>query len=485
MTKSLLSLITLPSVTILSTTLAMQNDLRLMPVGIALFLALALIFFSGLCITAEYAIINLDSAEIDNLADNNHPSAQLVAQTLREPEALDQYIATAQVGITLSMLLLGVVGPFYWIRGLQNAFSQLLNQAPEAILVLALSYVLSLGLLTYIYVVMGQIIPKSVAIHSATQLAMLIAQPMRLVQIILFVPVRILNALGGLLLKVLRLPPVQREARIHSPEEIERIVSESAEYGLLEEAEELMIHRIFTFGDRQVAQIMTPRRKVEAIQVDAPLAEVLETVADSPHSRFPVYVNTLDQVIGILHVKDLVRQQLSPQNEFDLHALCHTAPTVPETYSVDKLLTAFKRKRIHMAIVIDEFGGTAGVVTLEDLVEEVVGEVRDEFDAELDPFIELEPGLIEVSGDFLLDDLSSYLEDFLLELDEDALPDVETVGGLITTLLGRPPEVGDHLAFTPFLSFSVTNIDGLAVARAQVHFEVETSATEDEAEKTS
>ncbi len=181
-----------------------------------------------------------------------------------------------------------------------------------------------------------------------------------------------------------------------------------------------------------------------------------------------VYEGDLDHVIGILHLKDLIRQQLRTRGNLDIRLILRPAPSVPEYQPVEKLLAAFKRQRIHMAIVLDEFGGTAGIVTLEDLIEEVVGEVRDEFDFEREPIAQLEPGVLEVAGNFLLDDLSDHV--FLGE--EDTLPDVETVGGLIVTALGRPPQRGDEFTFDGSIRIVVLDVDGLAVARARVEYPV-------------
>ncbi len=213
---------------------------------------------------------------------------------------------------------------------------------------------------------------------------------------------------------------------------------------------------------------MTPRTKVQAIPLDMPLDELLRFVTASRHSRFPVYEKDLDHVIGLLHLKDLVRQQLNNKGNFDIRLLLRPAPAVPEDQSVEKLLAAFKRQRIHLAVVLDEFGGVAGIVTLEDLVEEIVGEVRDEFDLEKEPFIQLSPGVLEVAGNYLVDDLSDQV--YLGE--EERMPDVETVGGLIHTWLGRPPQVGDRVTslYNSDVSFTVLDVDGLAVARVKIEF---------------
>jgi CBS domain containing-hemolysin-like protein len=213
---------------------------------------------------------------------------------------------------------------------------------------------------------------------------------------------------------------------------------------------------------------MTPRPKVEAIAQDMPLPDLLKQVTESNHSRFPVYDEDLDHIVGVLHVKDLVRQQTRLKGNFDIRLLLRPAPVVPEHYPVKKLLAALKRQRIHMAIVLDEFGGTAGIVTLEDLVEEVVGEVRDEFDLEYEPFVQVAPGVVEVAGSYLIDDLIE-----VLPLEEaEPLPDVETVGGFIMTKLGRLPQVNDSISYNDQVQFTVLAVEGLAVGRVRVEYPV-------------
>jgi CBS domain containing-hemolysin-like protein len=237
-----------------------------------------------------------------------------------------------------------------------------------------------------------------------------------------------------------------------------------------------MIRNIFDFGERLVGQVMTPRLKVEAIPLDISREALLQQVAESYHSRFPVYQGDRDHIVGILHVKDLVQQTLRFKGSFDLRLLLRPAPAVPEDQGVEVLLAAFRRQRLHMAIVLDEFGGMAGIVTLEDLVEEIVGEVRDEFDTEREPFVEITPGVVEVDGEYLVDDLKDVV--FLGE--DHTLPDVETVGGLIVTKLGRPPLVGDEVTYNGGgVSMKVLAVSGRAVARARVEFgTVENNAEE-------
>lgn len=450
---------------------AMLQDVERSPTSLlVIFLViLVLVLLNGLFVAAEFAIIGVRPSRVEQMVEEGHPQAQSVLDILQSNRKQDQYIATAQVGITLASLGLGMYGEPQVAMYIEPVLERLIGAAVSPALLHTIAFLISLALVTYLHVVIGEMVPKSHALSDADRAVMWLVRPMKVAQTILSPAVRALNSVGNwLLLNIVRIEPAQGHQRLHSPEELELIVSESAEGGLLNEDEEEMILNIFDFSDRQVGQVMTPRRKVHAIASDMPLEELMSFVARSNYSRFPVYEDDLDHVIGILHLKDLVHQQLRTRGSMDIRLILRPAPAVPEYQPVDKLLAAFKRERIHMAIVLDEFGGIAGIVTLEDLIEEVVGEVRDEFDVEREPFAILEPGVLELAGNYLLDDLSNHV--FLG--DENELPDVETVGGLIVTALGRPPKRGDEFMYRGGVKFLVLDIDGLAVARVRVEFPV-------------
>lgn len=429
---------------------------------------IVLVLFNSLFVAAEFAIIGVRPTQLEPLANRGQRSAKDVLRVLDSPQEQNKYIATAQLGITIASLGLGMYGEVEISHFIEPYLARFLVTTPEEAIIYTLGYVLSVSLLTYLHVVIGEMIPKSLALSSPVKSVLWVSRPMHWAETIFAVPVAILNGIGVVLLHFFRVPPVEGHARLHSPEELDLIVAESAERGLLNDEEEEMIHNIFNFGERQVNQVMTPRRKVHAIAHDTPLAELLLQIAESQHSRFPVYERDLDHIIGVLHLKDLVYHQLRMKGTFDIRLLLHPALTVPENYRVEKLLTAFKRQHVHLAIVLDEFGGTAGIVTLEDLVEEIVGEVRDEFDQESEPLVELAPGVLEVAGNYLLEDLADYV--YLGQAED--LPDVETVGGLIMTELGRLPRQDDQVTYNGDVHFTVLAVDGLAVARARIEFPI-------------
>jgi CBS domain containing-hemolysin-like protein len=464
MTKFLFLMVGLPGVSLFLAALAAAETLPsptelIVPTVVIL----VLVIINGIFVAAEFAIIGVRDTQMEQMADEGNPIAGNVLKVLEIRPRLDHYIATAQLGITLASLGLAMYGEPAIGHFVEPYLETLGGLTPAT--AGTISYIVALSLLTYLHVVIGEMIPKALALADASTMALRLDPLMRLTGSVLSYPVRVLNGIGNLLLRLLRIPPAHAEGRLVAAEELEMIVAESVEGGLIQDDEEEFIRNIFDFSERTVGQVMTPRRRMQALDVRWPQDELIRIVTQSHHSRFPIYEGDLDHIVGILHLKDLLRLTLRPNGPFDLRLILRTAPSVPEDFRVDRLLAAFKKQKLHMAVVRDEFGGLAGVVTLEDLVEEVVGEVRDEFDQEREPRVELGPGVLEVSGEYPLDDLAE--EVFLGEADE--LPDVETVGGLIVAQLGRPPLNGDVVTLRD-VCFTVLDIDRLAVLRARVEF---------------
>lgn len=422
-----------------------------------------LVLINAVFVAAEFAIAGVRDTELEQLADEGNRAAGDMLQMLESQPQLDHYVATAQLIVTLASLSLAMYGVPIIAR---FAAPYLLAAGLEPGIATWAAYLIAILILAYLHVVIGEMAPRALAISNPAGTALALDRIMRLAGRLFGLPVRVLNGIGGHLLRAFRITSAQGQPRLMAAEELELIVAESAEGGLIEDDEQEIILNIFDFSERTVGQVMTPRRKVQAIPIDCGERTLIRTVTESRHSRFPVYDGDLDHIAGILHLKDLIRLTLGPEGPFDLRLILRTAPDIPEDFQVDQLLAAFKRDKLHMAIVRDEFGGFSGVVTLEDLVEEVVGEVRDEFDVEREPYAEISPGVLEVSGDYLLD----YLSDDVDLGDEDDLPNVETVGGLIVALLGRPPVNGDIVTFRDNIRLTVLDIDRLAVARARVEF---------------
>ncbi len=420
-----------------------------------------LILANGLFVAAEFSVIGARPPRIEQLARDGNRAAQRVSEILNDRTRTDRYIATAQLGITLASLGLGMYAEpaiAHVVEGPLHDWFEL-----EGAIVHTISFVIALIGITYLHVVLGEMVPKSMALQGPERTVLALSAFMRVAGRLFSIPVTILNRIGLLTLKLLRVPPPGSDSRLYSLDELEMVVLESYAGGLLDERQQELVANILDFSEERVEQVMIPRTLITAIPITIPEQQLLDLIPTSSYSRLPVYRDTIDNIVGMLHLKDLVRQQLA-SDAYDLPALLRKVSFVPESLPVKSLLASFKRLHQHMAIVIDEHGGTLGLVTLEDLLEEVVGEVRDEFDeGEEAPITLVEPGHLIVLGVARLDDLATYVP--IPEHDYD----VDTIGGLILAELGRRPQVGDEIRSGDII-FRVVKVDRLAVKRLSIRF---------------
>jgi CBS domain containing-hemolysin-like protein len=432
-----------------------------MSVLVPFLLIAVLVLVNGLFVAAEFAIIGVRPTRVEQLAARGHRAARWVQGILDDRRKTDRYIATAQLGITLASLGLGMYA--------EPAIAHLIEDplhawfGLEGTIVHTISFVLALSVITYLHVVVGEMVPKSLALQNAEGTVLTLANPMRVVGQLFSIPVALLNRIGLATLTLLRVPPPGEHSRLYSLDELELLVSESYAEGLLEDHEQELVSRLLEFTEERVEEVMTPRPMMTAIPADIDEKDLLALYADAPYTRLPVYRDTIDDVIGVLHLKDLVRQQLS-EDPFELRALLRPVAFVPVTLPVKTLLSQFQRQRQQIAIVLDEYGGTQGLVTLEDILEEVVGEVRDEFDVdEEEPLTLVESGHLVVQGIVQLVDVEAYVS---LGQPEH---DVQTVGGLVWAQLGRRPEVGDEVAIGN-VTFRVDAMAGLTITQVSLFF---------------
>lgn len=429
--------------------------------GIPILIIVALVLVNGLFVAAEFAILGVRPTRMAQLAETGNATAAGIKRILDDPVRQDRYIATAQVGITLASLGLGMYGEAtvaHWIEVPLARFFGLGAGVAHTIAV-----VIALSLMTFAHVVVGEMVPKSLALQYAERTAFAISGIMSLMKRLFTPAVLVLNAIGNGVLRLLGIP-VRVERRLYAPDELGLVVAESAEGGLLSSQQEQLIQNIFDFGERHVGQVMTPRPQIVGLPRDLPASELPRRLAEARRSRIVVYDGDLDHVVGMVLLKEAIGRLLEQPDGVELRALIRPLPVVPESAPVGRVLAAFKRSRSHIALVVDEYGGTAGVVTLEDLVEEVVGEVRDEFDgAELPPLREAEPGVLLARGDLALDDLRDTAGIAL----PDRLPEVETLAGLLLAQLGRPAQIGDVVEL-PGAKARVEAVAGLAIRLVRI-----------------
>ncbi|HVH55800.1 MAG TPA: hemolysin family protein [Vicinamibacterales bacterium] len=416
-----------------------------------------LILLNAVFVAAEFAIVGAPRASIDKRAAEGNALARSVQSVLRDPQKQDRYIATAQLGITVASLGLGMYGEhvlaegiFHWLGGIGG---------PRFLASHAFASVIAVGILTYFHIVVGEMVPKSVALQRAETMALWITPPMLWTKNVLFPFVVGLNALGNLTLRLLGVRrQVQHAEQYYTPEELQLIVQESEELGALRSESSRMLQELFEFGDLTADQVMVPRVRITGIALGATPESIREVLGASPHTRYPLYERDLDHIAGIIHIKDLLRLLLSGETITAEHA--RPVPLMPETAELDDVLDRMRRERTQMVVVLDEHGGTAGIVTLEDLFEEVVGEIA-ESPTDAPPFYRDSAGRLRVPGTMRVDEVG---QQFHLDLEHE---DVDSVSGLVLTLLGRTPQVGDAVRYERLL-FEVTAVKGHGVDECAV-----------------
>jgi CBS domain containing-hemolysin-like protein len=426
-----------------------------------------LILLNGLFVAAEFSIIGVRKSRMLQLAEEGNRTAAWVRRVLDDSRRTDRWIATAQLGITVASLGLGMYAEPAIAHLIEEPLHDWFGMTGAA--VHTISFLFALGMITYLHVVIGEMVPKSLALQKPERTVLSLTRPMRISGRVFSIPVTVLNNIGLLLLRMLQIPPSGEGSRLYTADELELIITESSAGGLVEDYEHQLAANIFDFSERRVRQVMTHRTSIVALPIVAGESEILELVATERFSRVPVFDGNVDNIIGVLHIKDFVRQQLSGK-PFDVRALLRAVSFVPEMLPISELLATFRTQRQHMAIVMDEHGGTLGLVTLEDLIEEVVGEVRDEFDTEEEPPITVVgPGHIVAQGTVLLDDIHEYIA--IGEHDHD----VQTVGGLLMAELGPQPSKGEEITLGA-ATLRVEAVDGLAVTRVSVRSALDLSA---------
>lgn len=423
----------------------------------ALIIITALILLNGIFVAAEFAIVGAPKASIDKRAAEGNKLARAVQAVLRDPQRQDRYIATAQLGITLASLGLGMYGEHV----LAEAIYHYAGESGFAAFIASHTFasILAITILTYFHIVVGEMVPKSLALQRAETMALWITPPMLWTKNLLYPFVVGLNGLGNLTLRMMGVHrQVQHSERYYSAEELQLIVQESEERGVIRTESGRMLQELFEFGDLTADQVMVPRVRITGLELGATPAEIREVLGASPHTRYPVYENDLDHIVGMIHIKDLLRLLLNDEPISQSHV--RALPLMPETAELDNVLDAMRRDRAQMVVVLDEHGGTAGVVTLEDLFEEVVGDIA-ESPTDLPPFYRDTQGRLRVPGTMRVDEVG---QQFDLDLEHE---DVDSVSGLVLTLLGRTARVGDVVEYER-LRFEVTAVMGHGVDECAV-----------------
>lgn len=401
-------------------------------------LTTVLVGLNAFFVAAEFALVKIRASHIEVRAREGSMLARLVRSIVAQ---LDGYLSATQLGITLASLGLGWIGEPVVARMIAGTLEMLgVRMSDESLHRLSLP--IAFGTITILHIVLGELAPKSLAIQHSERVAYAVSVPMRAFYLLFKPAIWLLNGLAQSILRLLRITPA-RESELHSAEELRYLIEESQRRGLIEAEQHQLLENIFEFRQRLVRHVMVPRRRIVALEINMPTDRILDIVLEEGYSRMPVYRGTLDEIVGIVYTKDLL-SLVHLKHLIILEDIIRPAITIGEDEPLSRLLRRFQQEQVHMAIVTDEFGGTAGLVTLEDVLEEIVGEIRDEYDEERAP-VEQQRSDFIVQAATTIADLNEYLPEPLPESE-----DYETLGGLIMQQAGNIPPIGAIFDIPPY-----------------------------------
>lgn len=408
--------------------------------GFQIFVTLFLVVLNGFFVAAEFAIVKVRLSQIEVKAKSGNSVAKVAKHITQH---LDGYLAATQLGITLASLGLGWVGESVMTEIVNKVFG-LFNVELTGQIATNLGHVLAFSIITVLHIVFGELAPKSIAIQRPVGTTMALSLPLRFFYIIFRPFIWILNGFANFILRLLGFGAHMHEAH-HSTEELQYLLDQGKESGALNMIEHELIKNVFDFNERVVKNIMVPRTKIVGIELSSPKEELLQTIISEGYSRIPVYDETIDKIVGIVHAKDILPLMVN-NKEFVLKTIIRKPYFIAENKKINDLMSEFQLKRIQIAIVLDEFGGTAGMVTLEDIVEELVGEIQDEYDEEK-PIVEKASDteyIVEAAAS--VHDVNEYLP---YELPESS--DYDTLSGLVITVFDKIPDVGERKEFHGYI----------------------------------
>ena len=427
-------------------------------IAVRLALVFLLVLVNGFFVAAEFSIVTIRRSRVEQLVAQRHPLARSLQRAVRDPSP---FIATVQLGVSAASIALGWVG--------EPALAQIVELGlgflpPSIAHVSAHSIAAAVAflLITSISIVLGELIPKNLALQRPEGVAFVVIEPLTVLRTIFHPLIWLLTGAGTLGMRLLGLAPRPHEGLVYSVDELKVLVAASRQAGVLEENEEDMIERIFNFDEIHAHEVMVPRTEMVTVPVSATIGQVIELAARTSHVRFPVYLETIDNIVGIVYLVDLLRRF----NHGDLHQapirrFVREALVLPETIAVNVLVDRMRQHKTHIAILVDEYGGTAGLVTLEDILERIIGPVPDQFEKG-PPGIQVEPdGSLLIDGLVNLDEVNERTG---LHLSSDIY---DTIGGFVLGEIGRRPSVGDRVTCDGAV-FEVEAVDGLRVARVRL-----------------
>ncbi|PAF46777.1 hypothetical protein BKH46_06030 [Helicobacter sp. 12S02634-8] len=425
--------------------------------------AIFLVFLNAFFVLSEFAIVKVRKSRLEELAKGNGANAKLA---LKISHQLDTYLSATQLGITLSSLALGWIGEPAVAALISVPLKGLFESNP--ILLHTVSFVIAFTFITLLHVVLGEIVPKSIAIAKSEKSALFVARPLYSFWIVFYPVIRLFDILAAFFLKKIGIEPAKESEAAHSEEELKIIVGESLKGGFIDSIEGEIIKNAVDFSDTIAKEIMTPRKDMICLNAEKSYEENIQIVMESRHTRYPYCEGSKDNIIGMIHIRDLLTSSVFDSNKHELKALVREMIIVPESASISQILIKMNKEQIHTALVIDEYGGTAGLLTMEDIIEEIMGDISDEHDLKTEDMHRIDEDTYEFEG---MMDLESVEEAMDISFDDGC--EQVTIGGYVFGLLGRLPVVGDRVR-DKYCEFEVLSMDGARIKRLQVRKILET-----------
>lgn len=418
-----------------------------------------LLLVNAFFVSAEFAIVRARKTRIEQLNKEGNVDAKLALKALDD---VNFFIAAVQVGVTIASIGIGWFGS----PTVEKMLTPILDYIPSGQIYIAqvITAICAFVVVTFLHVIIGEQVPKCIALQYPEKISLYVAKPMNLFMTISKPFVWVLNKSCNVILKILRIPINPSLKTVHTIDDLDMFVENSYDEGVLNETEKDMFHNVLQFSDLTAHEVMTPRTDMVCVHIDTPIEELNKIATENQYTRYPVYDGDIDHITGLVHVKDLF--MLSLKNEIcPINKIIRKIPLVPETITLDKLVKIFKKQRAQMAVVVDEFGGTSGIITLEDVLEEIFGDVQDEFDIDEETDIkEVGQNRYVANGTMRLDELAKFFD---IPEEDLEVEDVDTIAGLVVKELERIAKVGDKVDYGNF-TFSVKEIDGARITKIQL-----------------
>ena len=434
--------------------------MSLSDIFINIFIILFLLFVNGFFVAAEFSLVKVRKTRLEQLTNDGNTNAKKAMKLVND---VNKMLAAAQLGVTIASIALGWVAESTIVQLIEPLIRFISGTAHMVISAHAIAVPISFILVTYFHVLLGEQLPKCISLRHPEAIALAISTPMDMF-ITIFKPfVWLLEISGNKILNACHANS-EEASLVHSTEELDMLVDVSYNEGVLNETEAEMLHNMFKFSDLMAKQVMIPRTDMVCIPNDISYEELNKVALENQYTRYPVYEENIDKILGFIHVKDLYSLAMTKEN-YSIDKLIRPLMLVPETMTLDNLIIEFKKIHCQIAVVIDEFGGTSGLITLEDVLEEIIGDVQDEFDEDAEADIkEIGENTYIANAMMRIDELVKFFDMKESLFEED---DVDTIGGLVVKLLGRIANIGDSVSFNG-LTFTVTEIDGARITKLQI-----------------